>query len=98
MSVADPIRVVVAEDQEQVDKLLKIKALAPDLEHVVFYDPHGLESYTQEWLLPFDQVEEAGADDLFAAPQHPYTAALMAAAFEMKAVETGMVRTSESAR
>lgn len=53
-------RVVVAEDQEQVDKLLKIKSLAPDLEHVVFYDPHGLESYTQEWLLPFGDVEQAG--------------------------------------
>jgi long-chain acyl-CoA synthetase len=53
-------RVVVAEDQEQVDKLLKVKALAPDLEYVVFYDPHGLESYDQEWLLPFGDVEAAG--------------------------------------
>jgi microcin C transport system ATP-binding protein len=39
------------------------------------------------------KVVEAGeASRIFEAPQHPYTAALMAAAFEMKAVETGVVR------
>ena len=54
------IKVVVAEDQEQVDKLLKVKDLVPHLAHVVFYDPHGLETYEHEWLRPFEEVEEAG--------------------------------------
>jgi microcin C transport system ATP-binding protein len=37
-------------------------------------------------------VESGEAPGIFEAPQHPYTAALMAAAFEMKAVETGIVK------
>ncbi len=36
-------------------------------------------------------VEQGPADDIFARPEHPYTQALMAAAFEMKADETGAV-------
>jgi microcin C transport system ATP-binding protein len=37
-------------------------------------------------------VEAGEADKVFEAPSQPYTQALMAAAFEMKAVETGVVR------
>jgi microcin C transport system ATP-binding protein len=36
-------------------------------------------------------VEQGSADAIFDNPQDPYTKALMAAAFEMKAVETGVV-------
>ncbi len=55
-------RVVVAEDQEQVDKLLRLRELKPDLgvERVVFYDPHGLEEYTDPWLVDFIDVERRG--------------------------------------
>ncbi|MGH3370642.1 MAG: AMP-binding protein, partial [Nocardioidaceae bacterium] len=53
-------RVVVAEDQEQVDKLLRVKDDVPDLATVVFYDPHGLETYTQPWLVEFTAIEERG--------------------------------------
>lgn len=52
--------VVVAEDQEQVDKLVRVRPLVPSLRAVVFYDPHGLETYTQPWLLDFASVEEQG--------------------------------------
>jgi long-chain acyl-CoA synthetase len=57
------VRLVVAEDQEQVDKLLKLRAdSGADLlvETVVFYDPHGLEEYDEPWLRDFVDVEEAG--------------------------------------
>ncbi|MBV9523509.1 MAG: ABC transporter ATP-binding protein, partial [Alphaproteobacteria bacterium] len=44
-------------------------------------------------VLKEGRVVEAGpADRVFAAPQHPYTAALMAAAFDLAAVETGAVK------
>jgi microcin C transport system ATP-binding protein len=37
-------------------------------------------------------VEAGPAEQIFSAPQHPYTTALMAAAFNIEAVETGAVR------
>jgi microcin C transport system ATP-binding protein len=38
-------------------------------------------------------VETGDSAAIFERPQHPYTRALMAAAFEIKAEETGAVRT-----
>jgi microcin C transport system ATP-binding protein len=38
-------------------------------------------------------VEQGSADRIFAAPQAPYTQALLAAAFNLEAVESGVVRT-----
>ena len=37
-------------------------------------------------------MEQGRADQIFDQPQHPYTRALMAAAFDLEAVETGVVR------
>lgn len=58
---AGEVAVVVAEDQEQVDKLLGLADQLPRLTHVVFYDPHGLEAYDDDMLLEFTAVEKAGA-------------------------------------
>ncbi|MDH5411262.1 MAG: hypothetical protein OEY16_07740, partial [Alphaproteobacteria bacterium] len=38
-------------------------------------------------------VEQGSADEIFDNPKDPYTQALMAAAFELKAVESGVVST-----
>lgn len=54
------VRVVVAEDQEQVDKIIRLKERLPRLETVVYYDPHGLESYTEPCLRDFVDVEADG--------------------------------------
>ena len=61
-------RVVVVEDQEQVDKLLRLRdewdQQAGDepllVERVVFYDPHGLEQYDDPWLTDFTDLEDLG--------------------------------------
>ena len=53
-------RFAVAEDQEQVDKLLEIKARCPRLETVLFDDPRGLRHYDQPFLHAYEAVQERG--------------------------------------
>ena len=63
-------RVVVAEDQEQVDKLLRLREEWDQIEgeeplrieRVVFYDPHGLEQYDDPWLTDFTDLEAQGRE------------------------------------
>jgi long-chain acyl-CoA synthetase len=54
------VRIVVAEDQEQVDKLIRLTGQLPNLQTVVHYDPHGLEQYDQPYLKKFTDVEAVG--------------------------------------
>ena len=58
------VRIVVAEDQEQVDKLISLRedGRLPTVEHVVFYDPQGLEHYDLELLVDFAAVERRGEE------------------------------------
>ncbi|MEJ3742739.1 AMP-binding protein [Actinomycetes bacterium KLBMP 9797] len=55
------VGVVVAEDQEQVDKLIRLKDALPKLTTIVYYDPRGLTGYPQPYLATFGDVEAAGA-------------------------------------
>ena len=54
------VRVVVAEDQEQVDKLIRLWDQLETVDVVVYYDPHGLESYDEAYLREFTDVEADG--------------------------------------
>jgi len=54
------VGVIVAEDQEQVDKVLSLKDQLPALRHVIFDDPRGLTQSRFEWLRSFEAVEELG--------------------------------------
>lgn len=54
------VAVIVAEDQEQVDKILALKDELPSLRHVVYDDPRGMTHYRREWLRSFAEVEEVG--------------------------------------
>jgi long-chain acyl-CoA synthetase len=56
------IRVVVAEDQEQVDKILSLKAQLPNLDLVVYDDPRGMRHYPTPALEPFERVQAAGRE------------------------------------
>jgi long-chain acyl-CoA synthetase len=53
-------RFAVAEDQEQVDKLLEIMPRCAALETVIYDDPRGLRTYSQDFLHSFDAVAERG--------------------------------------
>ncbi|HMA87205.1 MAG TPA: AMP-binding protein [Burkholderiales bacterium] len=55
------IRHALAEDQEQVDKLLEILPRCPMLEHIYFDDARGLRKYTQPQLTSYDRLREIGA-------------------------------------
>ncbi len=57
---ASGARLVVAEDQEQVDKVLDVQASLPGLERVVYHDAKGLTSDDRGHLLFFARVEEMG--------------------------------------
>jgi len=52
--------VIVAEDQEQVDKILEMIDRLPKVRHVVYTDPRGLRTYRHPALLSFEAVEEQG--------------------------------------
>ncbi|HEX2417567.1 MAG TPA: AMP-binding protein, partial [Micromonosporaceae bacterium] len=54
------VRIAVAEDQEQVDKLIRLIDQLPRLETVIYYDPHGLEQYQQPYLKKFTDLEASG--------------------------------------
>jgi len=54
-------RYVIAQDQEQVDKLLENKNQLPDVQRVVYLDPTGMRNYRQNpWLMSFAQLLETG--------------------------------------
>ena len=53
-------RVLVAEDQEQVDKALAVADRCPALERIVVIDPRGLRGYRDPRLLRYEEVEAKG--------------------------------------
>lgn len=58
-------RFILAQDQEQVDKMLAIRARIPKVERVIYWDERGLWAYDDTWLATYDGVcrlgEEAAA-------------------------------------
>ena len=55
-------RFAIAENQEQVDKLLEVKDACPGLEYIIYDDPRGLRDYEQDFLLSYEQVQSRGRD------------------------------------
>ena len=53
--------IVICEDQEQLDKVLEIRARLPKLEGLVVIDPKGLRHYAVENLHTFEEVVLLGA-------------------------------------
>jgi len=53
-------RVVLAEDQEQADKVLGVREALPRLERIVVDDTRGLETYREPMLVSLERVETEG--------------------------------------
>jgi len=50
----------VAEDQEQVDKLLEVRETVPQLKRIIYEDPRGLRKYDQAGLASYEQIRALG--------------------------------------
>ncbi|MBI1846582.1 MAG: AMP-binding protein [Candidatus Rokubacteria bacterium] len=54
------VRFAVVEDQEQVDKLLHVRAQCPRLETIVYDDPRGMRGYAEPFLLSLEELQRRG--------------------------------------
>ena len=53
---------VIAEDQEQVDKILDMQEELPNVKKVIYYDPKGMSKYRSDLLAYFPDVIEMGKE------------------------------------
>ncbi|MDC0738022.1 AMP-binding protein [Cognatishimia sp. SS12] len=53
-------RFVIAEDQEQVDKVIDVQDQLPNFEHMVYLDPRGLRKYDHTALHQFQKLQTEG--------------------------------------
>src|SRR3954453_22678800 len=55
-------RLVFAEDEEQVDKLLNLADRVPQLKHIVYSDPRGMRKYDDPRLMEADRLAALGRE------------------------------------
>jgi len=63
------VRFAIAEDQEQVDKLVAIKERCPLLEAVIISDPRGMRHYAQPYLHGYAAVQQCGREFAVSHPE-----------------------------
>ncbi len=63
-------RFAIVEDQEQVDKLLHVRARCPRLETIVYDDARGLRAYSEPFLMSLEQLQEEGRKFAIGHPSH----------------------------
>ena len=59
---------VLAQDQEQCDKMLEIRDKLPKVRKIIYWDDRGLWNLENDWLISFDEVCELGRSVLDANP------------------------------
>jgi long-chain acyl-CoA synthetase len=64
------VSIIVAEDQEQIDKVVALRDQLPGLRWVIYDDARGMLHYRHDWLKSFADVEAAGRE--FAASHGGY--------------------------
>ena len=55
-------KVLIAEDQEQVDKALEVEADCPELQKIVYLEPRGVRDYDHPKLMNWDDFLALGAE------------------------------------
>jgi long-chain acyl-CoA synthetase len=53
-------KVLIAEDQEQVDKAMEVKDQLPELEKIIYIEPRGVDVYDDPMLMSWDELVELG--------------------------------------
>ncbi|WP_025896962.1 AMP-binding protein [Sneathiella glossodoripedis] len=53
-------KVVVVEDQEQVDKVLSIMDQCPTIKYIIYKEPRGMRHYKQPFIKSYTEVQEIG--------------------------------------
>ncbi|MGJ8527414.1 long-chain fatty acid--CoA ligase [Maritalea sp.] len=61
VNYAEP-KIVVAEDEEQVDKFLALGDRIPSIEKIIYHDPRGMKKYDDPRLVFLDDLEKLGAE------------------------------------
>jgi long-chain acyl-CoA synthetase len=61
-------KVLIAEDQEQVDKALEVRSELPELVKIIYIEPRGVRNYDDEILMSWDDLLAAGAEHRAANP------------------------------
>ena len=59
---------VLAQDQEQCDKMLEIRESLPNVRKIIYWDDRGLWNLDDDWLMSFEEVCELGRQAL---PNNP---------------------------
>ncbi|MBE0549567.1 MAG: AMP-binding protein [Rubrivivax sp.] len=65
---ASQVRYVLAEDQEQVDKILELREQCRSIEHVIYDDPRGMAGYADRGLVSWQALLGRGAERLQREP------------------------------
>lgn len=68
IAYAEP-KIVIAEDEEQVDKLLQLGDAIPSIIRIIYTDPRGMRKYDDPRLMPIEDLEKLGAERLTASPK-----------------------------
>jgi len=63
------VRLVMCEDEEQVDKVLEISDQCPGIEHIVYHDPKGMRNYDDPRLISQETLMAMGDELDRADPQ-----------------------------
>ena len=56
-------RFIVAQDQEQVDKIIEVKDKLPGVEQIIFLDPRGMRKYDRTSLTDYKALQARGRDE-----------------------------------